>query len=77
MRSSFAVRLVIAFAVVGLIAAAVTALLVNLAFGSRFTNYLEERQDERRIHLVQSLEDGYRQAGGWEDLELDAVLRSR
>jgi signal transduction histidine kinase len=71
MRSSFAVRLVIAFAVVGLIAAAVTALLVNLAFGSRFTNYLEERQDERRIHLVQSLEDGYRQAGGWDTLELD------
>lgn len=71
MRNSFAVRLVIAFAVVGLVAAAVTALLVNLAFGSRFADYLEDRQDERRSHLVQSLADGYRQAGGWDDLELD------
>ncbi|HEX6234162.1 MAG TPA: ATP-binding protein, partial [Jiangellaceae bacterium] len=71
MNRSFAVRLVVAFAVVGLIAAAVTALLVNLAFGSRFTEYLEDRQDERRTHLVQSLEDGYRQAGGWDAPELD------
>jgi signal transduction histidine kinase len=73
MRRSFAVRLVIAFAVVGLIAAAVTALLVNLAFGSRFTSYLEERQDERRIHLVQSLQEAYRQADGWDFRELDRL----
>jgi signal transduction histidine kinase len=66
MRRSFAVRLAVAFAAVGLAAAAVTALLVNVAFGSRFTGYLEERQDARLTQLVSTLEHAYVEAGGWD-----------
>jgi two-component system, OmpR family, sensor histidine kinase BaeS len=73
MRSSFAVRLAVAFAAVGLAAAAVTALLVNLAFGSRFTGYLQDRQDERLAQLVGTLEDSYRAAGGWDPQELHGL----
>jgi two-component system, OmpR family, sensor histidine kinase BaeS len=73
MRSSFAVRLAVAFAAIGLAAAAVTALLVNVAFGARFTGYLEERQDERLAQLVGSLEDSYEEAGGWDPQALHGL----
>ena len=39
-RSSYALRLALAFAVVALVAAGLTALLVNLAFGQQFGAYL-------------------------------------
>lgn len=66
MARSFALRLAVAFAAVGVGAAAVTALLVNVAFGTHFTEYLEQRQEERRAQLVASLEEIYTQSGGWD-----------
>jgi two-component system, OmpR family, sensor histidine kinase BaeS len=66
MRSSFAVRVAVAFAAVGLAAAAVTAVLVNVAFGARFTGYLQDRQEERLTQLVGTIEDVYREAGAWD-----------
>lgn len=73
MRSSFAARLAVAFAVVGLAAALVTVLLVNLAFGSRFSDYLEQQQDERHDQLIISLGEAYQHAGGWDGQELQRI----
>jgi two-component system, OmpR family, sensor histidine kinase BaeS len=73
MRRSFAVRLAVAFAAVGLAAAAVTALLVNVAFGSRFTGYLQAQQDERLGQLITTLEDAYAEAGRWDPQQLHRI----
>jgi two-component system, OmpR family, sensor histidine kinase BaeS len=73
MSRSFAVRLAVAFAAVGLAAAAMTALLVNLAFGAQFADYLEQRHDARRSHLVASLGDAYERTAGWDRQELSRI----
>jgi two-component system, OmpR family, sensor histidine kinase BaeS len=73
MGRSFALRLAVAFGAVGLAAATVTALLVNVAFGGRFAGYLEVGQDERRAQLMASLEDAYLQEGGWDPQELQRI----
>ncbi len=71
MRSSFALRLGVAFAGVGFLAAALTALLVNVAFGSRFSEYLEDRRELRQRQVVATLADSYRARGGWDPAELN------
>ncbi len=73
MHRSFALRLAAAFAGVGIAAAAVTALLVNVAFGGRFTSYLEGQRRARQGQLVAALADSYRRTGGWEPAELAAL----
>lgn len=65
MRRSYALRLAAAFAGVGIAAAALTAILVNLAFGTRFTSYLQEQQHVRQEQLVVGLVDSYTRMGGW------------
>lgn len=70
MPRSFAFRLTAAFAGIGLSAAALTAILVNLAFGTRFTGYLEERQESREQLVVATLADSYKRAGGWDPSDL-------
>jgi two-component system sensor histidine kinase BaeS len=65
MRKSFALRLAAAFAGVGIAAAALTAILVNVAFGSRFAGYLDAQQRAREQQLVVALADSYRKADGW------------
>lgn len=59
-----------AFAGIGLMAAALTAILVNVAFGTRFTGYLEDRQESRERLVVATLADSYKRAGGWDPRDL-------
>ncbi|WP_219418111.1 HAMP domain-containing sensor histidine kinase [Pseudonocardia nigra] len=46
-------------------AAALTAVLVNLAIGARFDAYLESQRQAREQQIVEVLAADYRQAGGW------------
>ena len=73
MRRSFAKRLAFAFAGIGIAAAALTAILVNLAFGSRFTSYLEEQRHLRQTELVAALADSYRRMDGWNTADLQGL----
>lgn len=73
MRRSFARRLAAAFAGVGIAAAALTAILVNVSFESRFTSYLEEQQNARQQQLVAGLVDSYERMGGWDTGDLRAL----
>lgn len=73
MRRSFALRLGAAFAGVGIAAAALTAILVNVAFGSRFTGYLDAQQQVREQQLVAILADSYSRSSGWVDGDLSSL----
>lgn len=73
MRRSFAFKLALAFAAVAIAAAALTALLVNMAFGTRFTNYLEAQQQWRQTDLVRSLQDSYTRMNGWDNTDLKSL----
>ncbi len=73
MRRSFAFRLAAAFAGVGIAAATLTAILVNLSFGSRFTGYLESQQGLRQQQLVAALADSYTRMDGWNVTDLQAL----
>jgi two-component system, OmpR family, sensor histidine kinase BaeS len=72
-RRSFTVRLTLGFAGVALAGAALTALLVNLAFGARFTSYLEQQQRTSQERLVAALTDSWWRAGGWDTADLARV----
>ncbi|MFA5890297.1 MAG: ATP-binding protein [Actinomycetota bacterium] len=71
MRNSFAIRFAATLAGVGIAAAALTALLVNVAFGKRFDGYIDAQRQLRQDQLVIGLADSFRRYGGWnlEDLE--------
>jgi len=73
MRRSFAFRLAAAFAGVGIAAAALTVILVNLSFGSRFTGYLQSQQRLRKQQLVAALADSYTRMNGWNVTNLRAL----
>ena len=73
MRRSFAVRLAAAFAGIGIAAAALTAILVNLAFGARFTSYLEGQRSDRQANLVAALADSYERMGRWDPRDLESL----
>ncbi|MDA8315656.1 MAG: ATP-binding protein [Actinomycetota bacterium] len=65
MRRSLALRLTLAFAAVGLGTAALIAVVVNVAFGIRFTGYVSAQQQARRGELVTALAASYRDERGW------------
>jgi len=73
MRRSYAFRLAAAFAGVGIAAAALTAILVNVAFGTRFTSYLEQQQQGHEQQLVKALEESYVRMGGWNLSDLKSL----
>lgn len=73
MRRSFAVRLAAAFAGVGIAAAAITAILVNLAFGDRFTDYLQDQRHVRQEQIVAALAESYERMGGWDPVDLEGL----
>ncbi len=73
MRRSFAVRLAAAFAGVGIAAAAITAMLVNLAFGDRFTDYLQDQRHVRQEQIVAALADSFERMGGWSQVDLEGL----
>jgi len=73
MRRSYAFRLAAAFAGVGIAAAALTAILVNLAFGTRFTSYLHQQQLARQQQLVAALAGSYTKMEGWDPGDLQSL----
>lgn len=73
MRRSFAFRLAAAFAGVGITTAALTAILVNGAFGDRFAGYLDAQQRIRERQLVAVLADSYASSGGWDTADLRSL----
>ena len=66
MRSSYGLRLIAAFAGVGVASAAITAILVNLTFGSLFNSYVSEQQSTRGAQSAAVMADSYRQHQGWD-----------
>ena len=73
MRTAFARRLALGFALVGLSAAVLTAVLVNLAVSSRFDAYLEDQRARREEALLAVLAGAYQRGGGWDDDLLSTV----
>lgn len=73
MRRSFALRLAAAFAGVGIAAAALIAILLNVEFGERFTDYLDAQQQVREQQLVAVLGDSYERMGGWDTTDLGSL----
>jgi signal transduction histidine kinase len=73
MRRSYAFRLAAAFAGIGIAAAALTAILVNVSFGTRFTSYLEDQQRAGEQALMTGLVDSYRRSGGWDAEDLGSL----
>ena len=73
MRSSYALRLGVAFAFVGAAAAVLTTLAVNLVVGGLLTGYLQQRQTAQQEQLVSALTASYRTRGGWNRTDLDAL----
>jgi two-component system sensor histidine kinase BaeS len=72
-RRSFSVRLAVAFATVAVAGVALTALLVNLAFGARFSSYLAQQQRAGQERLVAALQESYQRVGGWDAADLDRI----
>jgi two-component system, OmpR family, sensor histidine kinase BaeS len=70
---SFTLRLALAFAGAGVLTAAVTAILVNLAFGGQFAGYLTQQQERQQSQLVATLVDSYQRAGGWSAVDLQST----
>ncbi|HEY4914310.1 MAG TPA: ATP-binding protein [Candidatus Dormibacteraeota bacterium] len=73
MRSSYAWRLAAAFAGVGLAAAVLTAVLVNLSFGGLLNGYLDQQQQSRQDQVVALLAGAYQRHQSWDPAELDAI----
>lgn len=73
MRRSFAFKLAAAFAGVGIGAAAITAILVNLAFGARFTSYLDTQRGAHQQQVLLALQDSYSRSGGWSLTDLQGL----
>lgn len=73
MRRSFSFRLALAFAGVGIAAAALTAILVNSAFGGRFTTYINEQRASRERQIVAAISDSYKRMDGWNKTDLDTL----
>lgn len=71
MPRSLRTRLVIAFAAVGFGAAAITALVVHLAFTMQFNSYLSAQQKARQHNLVSALASNYQNHQGWKANALD------
>lgn len=73
MRRSFSFRLAAAFAGVGIAAAALTAILVNTAFGGRFAGYLDQQRLSRERQIVAAIADSYKRMAGWNRTDLDTL----
>jgi signal transduction histidine kinase len=73
MRNSYAWRLAAAFAGVGLAAAILTAILVNLSFGGLLNGYLNQQQQARQDQVVALLADAYQRHQSWDPAELDTL----
>jgi two-component system, OmpR family, sensor histidine kinase BaeS len=70
---SYTVRLAAAFTGVGLAAAALTAILVNLSFNALLGGYLAGQEQERQQVVASALANSYRREGGWQSAALDQL----
>ena len=73
MRSSYAWRLAAAFGGVGVAAAVLTAVLVNLSFGGVLSGYLDQQQQARQRQVVALLAGAYQRHQSWDPAELDTI----
>ncbi|MFD8302817.1 ATP-binding protein [Streptomyces sp. NPDC059690] len=73
LHGRFARRLALAFAALGLGTAALTAVLVNIAFNDRFHNYLADQERVRQQQLVALFASDYQRDGSWETTSLDQL----
>jgi two-component system sensor histidine kinase BaeS len=73
MGSPLARRLGLGFAAIALVAALLTALLVNLAFSSRFESYLDQQRSARVDQIARAVTAAYREAEGWDTERLDQL----
>lgn len=73
LKGRFARRLALAFALLGVGAAALTAVLVNVAFGARFDDYLAEQQQVRRQQLAALFAAEYQRDDAWTPASLDEL----
>lgn len=73
MTDTLARKLGLSFAVTGLGAALLTALLVNLAFGGRFDSYLDQQRSGRERQLASAFAAAYDEADGWRLDRLDRL----
>lgn len=72
-RSGVARRLALTVIATAVGAAALTAIVVNVAFGARFEGYLDTQQQARVQQVVASLTADYRTEGGWRAESLDQL----
>ncbi len=73
MASSLSRRLTAAFIVTGLGSALLTAVIVNLAFGSRFGSYLDQQRATREDQLATAFMSAYEPGQGWQVDRLDGL----
>ena len=73
MSRSLARRLGLGFAAIALVAALLTALLVNLAFSNRFESYLDQQRSARVNQIAAAVAAAYRPGGAWDIDRLDQL----
>lgn len=71
---SFAFRLGVAFAVVAILASALTAGLVSAAFGSPFNRYLQQQRAVQVGQITSLIERAYRGNGKWNTDALSSIV---
>jgi two-component system sensor histidine kinase BaeS len=76
MPESYAFRLGAAFAFVGVAAAVLTALAVNLVVSGLLNGYFEQRQAAQQDQIVSALTASYRTHQGWDAADLDPLRAS-
>lgn len=73
MTRSLGRRLGFGFAVIGVGAALLSALFVNVAFSNRFDSYLEQQRSARVQQIAGAVTGVYESAGGWDGARLDEL----
>ena len=73
MGSPLARRLGLGFAAIALVAALLTALLVNVAFSSRFESYLDQQRGARVDQITAAVTGAYVPPEGWDTERLDQL----
>ena len=73
MSRSLGRRLGLGFAVIGVGTALLSALVVNLAFNSRFDGYLEQQRSARVQQITGAVTSAYEGAGRWDGTRLDGL----
>ncbi len=73
MAESLRRRLTLSFVVIALGSALLTAVLINLAFGSRFDTYLDDQRSARVSQLADAFTAAYEPGDGWQQDQLDRL----